>query len=333
MTSADHRDYPLDRAEVPEASRERRQPLVTVASVAGTQRQRVRRLLTALAAQTIAAEIEVVIVDARPQLGAIEPPDRLRVRILPGDSLFYGEARAKAASDARAEIVAFLEDHCYPDPGWAEALVAAYDGPWASVGYAVDSANPRTLSCRINYLAQYGQWHSPRRGRADTLPGNNVSYRRVVLVELYSDLEAMLDADFNIHADLRRRGLLLASEPGARVRHENEESLRDSWRAGFAYARQLATERARLGGWRRWRRLVHAGVILAAAPLLRLAGLVSASSRSPARLARIVVYLPAILASHLSSALGESAGYLFGSGAARERLTYWEVDAPRADEP
>jgi hypothetical protein len=195
------------------------------------------------------------------------------------------------------------------------------------------SANPRKLASRINYLAQYGQWGSPPRGPAGALPGNNISYRREALLALDGDLEALLSADFNLHARLRSRGLALASEPRARVRHENEESVLDACRSGFAYGRVLATERARLAGWRRAHRLAYAGGILVGAPLLRLAGLLRASSRHPARLASVVAYAPVILLTYLGSALGESAGYLFGSGSARERVTYWEIDAPRADRP
>jgi hypothetical protein len=308
------------------------EPTVTVATVAGAQRRRVQRLLGALAAQTIADEIEVVVVDARPERGGVEVPDGLRARILNGDSLGFGEARAKAARAARAEIIAFLEDHCYPEPDWAEALAAAYSGPWASVGYAIDSANPGRLSSRINYVAHYGQWLSPKRGSTATLPGNNVSYRRQALLAFGGELEAMLTADFNVHAAMRSRGLALASEPRARVRHENEESIMDSCRAQFAYSRLLATERACLRGWRLPRRLLHAVGILAGAPLLRIAGLISANARRPRMLLRVIVYLPGIIASYLGGALGESAGYLFGPGSARERLMYWEVDAPRADE-
>jgi hypothetical protein len=306
-------------------------PVVSVATVAGSQRQRVRRLLADLAAQTIAGRIEVLVVDCRPELGGLDPPPGLRLRVLGGESLSFGQARAKAARSARAEIVAYLEDHCYPEPAWAEALVAAYRGPWASVGYAVGSANPRTLGSRINHLAQYGQWLSPRPGRAATLAGNNVSYRRAALFELNADLDAMLGADYNIHASLRRRRLVLASEPEARVRHENEESVLSACRSGFVYSRQLGHERALVERWRRSQRFGRAAGILVGGPLTRLAGLVRASVRHPGRLGRIVIYLPGILAAYMSSAIGESVGYLLGPGSATERLMYWEVDAPRAD--
>jgi hypothetical protein len=307
--------------------------ILTVATVAGAQRRRTQRQLAALAAQTIAAEIEVVVVDTRPRLDPIDPPRTLEVRVLQRDSLSFGEARAEAARAAGAEIVAYLEDHCYPEPAWAEALARAYREPWAAVGYAFGNANPKTRSSRMTHLAQYGEWEAPARGGAKGLPGNNVSYRRDVLLGLGSDLPAMLMADFNIHARLRREGLPLGVEPGARVRHENPERLLDGCRSSLAYSRVLAVERARLESWSAGRRLTRAVTILLGAPPLRLARLLQAARRRRRGLVRVAVHLPGILAEYLSSALGESLGYLFGPGRGVAGLMYWEVDAPRAAEP
>jgi Glycosyltransferase like family 2 len=302
---------------------------LSVATVAGLQRDRLRELLAALAAQTIAAEIEVVVVDTRPELGVPEPPAGLRVRTLPGGSLSFGEARAEAARAASAPIVAFLEDHCYPEPGWAAAVAAAYREPWASVGYAFENANPETRSSRIAHLAHYGEWESPQRGAATALPANNVSYRREVLLELGADLPAMLMADFNLHAELRRRGQALATEPAARARHENTVGLLEGCRGSLVYSRVVAAERARLAGWAGPRRLLRAVAALGLSPLARLGGLIAATRRRPARLLAVLAYLPAILAVYLSSALGESIGYARGVGPAAAGLMELEVEAPR----
>lgn len=300
---------------------------LTVATVAGSQRRRCRRQLEALAAQSVASEIEVVVVDTRPELGGIRPPEGLSTRILGGDSLSFGEARALGARSADGEIVAYLEEHCYPQQGWAEALIHAYRGPWASVGYAVGNANP-SLRTQITYLAHYGEWERPAPGAATSLPGNNVSYRREVLLELDSDLPALLMADYNLHARLRRDGVPLAIEPAARVLHENE-TLIDGCRSSLAYSRVLAVERARMEGWGRGRRLRHAATILAMGPLLRLARLVRATAWRPLRLLQVGIFSPAIVVQYLSSAVGESIGCLFGVGGGSARLMYWEVDAPR----
>jgi hypothetical protein len=306
--------------------------ILTVATVSGAQRRRAQRQLAAIAAQTIAAEIEVFVVDTRPEMDPLELPSGLEVSVLRRPSLSFGEARALAARAARTEIVAYLEDHCYPDPGWAEALAGAYREPWASVCYAVGNANPRARGSRITHLAHYGEWEFPAPGRVSSLPGNNVSYRREVLLGVGSDLDAMLMADYNLHNRLRREGLPLAAEPAARVRHENEGVL-DGCRSAVAYSRVLAVERARLEGWRLGRRLTHAVMILLSGPLLRLARLLRATRRRPRKLGLVVLYSPAILAQYLASSFGESLGCLFGPGRGVARLMYWEVDAPRAREP
>lgn len=303
---------------------------LTVATVAGAQRRRSQRQLEALAAQSVASEIEVVVVDTRPELGGIRPPEGLNARILGGDSLSFGEARALGARSAGGEIVAYLEDHCYPERGWAEALISSYRGPWASVGYAVGNANPG-LRTRITHLAHYGEWERPLPGAATSLPGNNVSYRRDVLLGCGGDLPALLMADYNLHARLRRAGSPLAIEPAARVLHENE-TLIDGCCSAVAYSRVLAVERARLEGWGRARRLRHAATILGLGPLLRLARLVQTTGARPLRLLQIVVFSPVIVVQYLSSAVGESVGCLFGLGNGAARLMYWEVDAPRPAE-
>ena len=231
---------------------------------------------------------------------------------------------------ARAQIVAFLEDHSYPDSGWAEALVAAYRQPWSAVGYAIANANPRNRRSRIIHLATYGEWQSPLSGETSALPGGNVSYRREALLDFSDDLPAMLQADFNIHARMRRRGLVLAVEPTARAEHESGESLVHAMRASFVYSRVLAADRARLGGWTLTRRLSWAAGNLWGAPLVRLAGLVRGLRRQPGELARVAVYLPAIAAILLCGAVGEMLGFLLGEGRCADRLMYWEVDSPRA---
>jgi GT2 family glycosyltransferase len=303
------------------------QPALTVASVIGGHRDRARRLLEALARQTAADRLEVVLVDIRPDLG--EPdgtPGDLSVRVLPGPRSFGG-ARAAGARAAHAGFVAFIDEHCYPDPGWAEALLRSWRDGWAALGYSFGNANPG-LKSEIVQLANYGEWAAPARGPAGSLPGNNIAYRRERLIALEPRLDELLDADYNLQAQLRRQGHALAIEPGARVLHENEESLRRACQSAFSYSRRLAVLRAQDEGWPRAQRSLRALTIVATSPAARLAGLLG--SRHGIRgLLRLGPYLPGILALYLSSAIGESVGYLSGSGPSPERLLYWEVEAPR----
>ena len=307
--------------------------MVTVATVAGAQRRRAERLLGALAAQTIAADLEVIVVDVRPQMEDLRLPEGLAVTVIDSEVQSYAVARTDALRAAQGEVVAFLEDHCHPEPGWAEALAGAYRDGWASVGYAIGNANPESLWGRVTFLAEYGEWESPRRGRAVSLPCNNVSYRRDLLLSYGGELESMMVADYNVHCCLRRDGHALAIEPAARARHQNFERLIDTLRVGFIYSRTLAAGRARIEGWGRARRLRRSITILATAPLARFGRLALATVRRPRRLLALALYSPAVLTVYLLSAAGESAGYLFGPGGKPGAILYWEVDAERLANP
>ena len=56
------------------------------------------------------------------------------------------EARAAGVRAASAPIVFIGETHSYPQPGWAEALLTAFEGPWAAVVPAIGNANPNGRS-------------------------------------------------------------------------------------------------------------------------------------------------------------------------------------------
>src|SRR5581483_2984288 len=166
---------------------------ISVAVVVGAQRERAARLMKALSQQTLTERLEVIVIDTRPHAPALEPVSGPVMKILRLEACSsYGEARARAVREATGEIVAFLEDHCYPQPGWAEALAAAYGADSAAIGYSFANANPGSLVSRIVHLATYGEWEAPERDAVRSLPGGNVSYRREHLLELGDGLPAML---------------------------------------------------------------------------------------------------------------------------------------------
>jgi hypothetical protein len=55
---------------------------------------------------------------------AEELDGRLRIVSMPGESVFA--LRARGIGRSRGEIVAITEDHCMPEPDWADALLAAH---------------------------------------------------------------------------------------------------------------------------------------------------------------------------------------------------------------
>ena len=124
-----------------------------------------RPLLAALKAQTVASDLEIVLVGPEParlfrdsELADFAGVQRLQGTVIPSSS----QARTKGVRAARAPVVAFVEDHCFPLPGWAEALLERHQEDWSGVGPVVLNGNPRTATSWSNYLIEYGEW--ARRG-------------------------------------------------------------------------------------------------------------------------------------------------------------------------
>src|SRR6185295_10339436 len=95
---------------------------ISAALVAGPCRSRAQRVIDSLCSQTAVDSMEIIVVDLAP----LSTP-RLRVNAQPPvvylsrpDVKRWGRARTEVVKTARAPIVAFIEDHCFPSRTWAE---------------------------------------------------------------------------------------------------------------------------------------------------------------------------------------------------------------------
>jgi hypothetical protein len=278
----------------------------------------------AIAAQSAREQLELVLVggDGRRRLLETVPsqwvdwPSGMR----------YGEARAAGVRAARGKIVAFLLDHCYPDPGWAEALIEAHGRSWAAVGYGYQHANPGGYTSAATYLANYGPWLALGPGQVPLLPGNNLSYRRDELLSLGAELGELLEIDASVHRLLLQSGRRLGLEPRATVADETFETLLDSCRSNQAYGRLLAARRTRDEKLSRPQRLLRGLAAPLLAPTVRLARIWRGSRKQAA----VLRYVPALTAICVAWGLGELWGYLSGRPHSDGALRYWELEAVRA---
>jgi hypothetical protein len=159
--------------------------------------------------------------------------------------VFQDEGNAAGVRHASAPVVALAEDHSYPDPDWAAALIGAHRHAWAAVGPAVRNANPKSVTSWADFLIAYGPWSEPATaGEVEHLPGHNSSYKRAILLDYGPELEAMLGAESVLHWDLRARGSRLYLEPKAKIAHLNFGLLSSLARAQFHGGRLLAAVRA-----------------------------------------------------------------------------------------
>jgi hypothetical protein len=234
-------------------------------------------------------------------------------------------ARANAAGvhQATESVVAFTEDHSFPDPGWAESLIKAHEQHWAAVGPAVRNANPATAVSWADFFIGYGPWAEPiSAGTVDFLPGHNSSYKRAVLLKYEGGLEDMLEAETILHWELRKKGHELYLEPNAKTSHANF-SLFSSWvQAQF------------FGGWvfggsrvltmSLFQRLLY----LAGAPLIpfvRFVRICRHIMRTKKNLdCPMVRLLPVLLFGLAIDGVGQMLGYALGVRSSKEKLAHLE---------
>lgn len=300
--------------------------------VAGECRDRVQRALDGLGAQTARESTEIVVVDVAGEDAAplVTPPGApVEILRLPGVQE-WAVARRAGLEHTTGAIVAFVEEHCFTEPGWAQALIDAHEGPWASVGYGFRNANPQSYVSRSAMLADYGLWLDPvARGRVQFLPGNNVSYKRDAFLALGDRLEAALASDFVAHEAFRTNGLPMFVEPAARAAHLNFTTVWETGFTNYVWCRAMAAQRARTAGWSLPRRAAHAAVTPATAPVYRIARLARTLGTRRRLWLPFAAGFPVILAVSVCAAFGEAAGYLLGAGTAEAQLKRWELDVER----
>ena len=304
-------------------------PELSVAIVLGPLRRRAQRVVDAVAAQDVADRIELVLVDLEPRAEALVVPPHLReVHVpLPGGGL--SAAKATAVRRATAPVVAFVEDHCYPEPGWAAALLEAHRGPCAAVGYTFVNANPETRISRSAMFADYGMFAHPHPGGpAELISGNNVSYKRDRVLPFGDRLGDLLVVDFNIQEALKARGESLYIAADAVAAHENYVKTRDLAEANRSYCRLMAANRSR--GWSRRRRWLYALATPLGAPAVKLIRFVRNVAGRPSLAPEAVASLPVLLSAYAWAAVGEARGYLDASPrVAEETFKIWELDTVR----
>ena len=302
------------------------EPLLSVALLTPDSFDPLRRTVSHLAAQDIAEAIELLVLAPAGRAMSVDSGVARAfhsVRVIPvAYGAGSGEARATAVHEARAPIIAFAEDHCFPQEGWASALVDAHRAPHAAVGPAVHNANPGTKVSWADLLMGYGPWLAPTTsGPRDHLPGHNTSYKRGPLLALGAELPALMEAETPLQWRLRAEGHSLYLDSRARVAHTNFERLSTWLYVSFHAGRVFAATRAMSWPW--WRRAAFGGAS-PLIPLVRLWRHLTQARRAGWSLSRVALLAPTLLVGLVADGLGQGLGSLSGAGRSRATLVAWE---------
>jgi cellulose synthase/poly-beta-1,6-N-acetylglucosamine synthase-like glycosyltransferase len=306
-------------------------PVLSVVVLVAGARERVDLLVQALARQSIAENLEVVFVDIS-ETGTSAPPavPGVSTKIInQNGSCDLGRARAEALRQARAPIVAYLEDHTVPAPGWAAAVRDAFRDPGViAAAYAFTNGSPDTWWYRSVFMVEYGTMAHPLPAKpANLVPANNVAYRRDPLLALEGRLDTLLEQDVFLQKALGA-GYRVALAREALVAHQTNTSTWDLLRGHYEFGRIFAARRVQLEGWSLTKRLCAAPLTPWLVPLLRLKR-VATGLPGRALWRDFVAALPAFTLIFTTDAIGEAHGYL--DGEARPRSLIWlELQAERA---
>ncbi|MDQ6886162.1 MAG: hypothetical protein M3068_02595 [Gemmatimonadota bacterium] len=237
--------------------------------------------------------------------------------------------RAAGIRAAGAPIVVSAEDHSFPAPDWAEAIITAHQGPWAAVGPQFENANPGRMTSWADLILSFGDFVGPvTRGVTNALPWHNTSYKRDLIMQYGPRLEELLDTEGLLLDDLRARGYQLWLEPQARTAHVNFNLVRPLIVEHFISGRLFGANRATQERWSRLRRAVYlvAGILI---PVARAPRLWKQVRRVNGRHRLLPGVLPPLVLGLLAHTAGELVGYGAGVGDAARQKSELEFDRGR----
>ena len=290
---------------------------------------RIERTVAHLEAQTASALLEVLIIAQSKESLGLErniSESFFDVRILEvGEIKSLSEAKADAVDEARADLVVFAEDHSWPDPEWAAAIIEAHSRGYAAVGPLVQNANPGSILSWANYLACFSRWsHISQTGDVLQTPWHNSSYRRSLLMERRSDLPQLLAVEGVLQNELHRLGHRLYLLPENSTQHVNISRFSTWIRHSFWGGKLYGGSRCTGEDWGLLRRLIYiAGAPLI--PLIRFKRIMPELRQLPSEFRLKPRVLPALALSFVIHAFGEASGYAFGIGSSDERYVEFEA--------
>src|SRR3990167_2040318 len=276
----------------------------------------IKKTVECLKAQAVKHKLELVIVALSTDDFEVNPEELEDFHgfqvVQPGEITSYGQALAAGVKSASAPIVVFSEDHVFPAPLWAEALIESHKNNWAAVGPVICNKNPESSIGWADILIGYSQWLYPNDvGEMDHLPGHNSSYKRNILLEYGPELERLLEAESVLHWDLVSKGYKLYLEPEAKIFHLNFGVLPAFLKIHMYMGRTFAASRCQ--SWSRLKRISFTfGSLLI--PFVRFYRITRNYSGCLGLLKSKPQVYPILASGLLVSAVGEMMGYVSGAG-------------------
>lgn len=297
-------------------------PSLSVVVASGAGGDFLFKLLDALREQAQAEQAQVLVADrvggATAERLARDYPWLTVIAVAPGADgrkPSVPQLRATAAAKATGEIVAVIEEHCRPTPGWLRAIRESFAPGDAAIGGPI--LHDAYVN-RCDWVVLFSEYHNYlppwRDGERWLLNGANIAYRRTLLLKHAAVLttgywEGVLHP--KLAADGKLRGLDRLGIPTTGPFHypyylRQRRLLARVWGA---------MQRASAPAAKRLFYLVFAPLF----PFLLLARITLRAAKSP-YLGQYLLTLPMLVPVAFVYVLGEWQGYAFGFGNALEEV-------------
>ena len=279
----------------------------------------VESLMEYLVGQTVRERLELVFVVPDQDVGI--PREVLQAfhswQILEVGTIHStGPARAQAVRAAKSPLIAITENHSFPDPDWAKALIRAHQGGWVGVGPQVINGNPESVLSRAEYLLYLAPWGEVTSAEPrSSLASHQVSYKRQALLSLDEALGFYLSYEYVLFEEGPELGMNFYLEPAACVSHLQSASVWAQTIGSFHSSRIYGAARAHK--WTRLTRCLRA-LTCPAIPMLVLRRRWSDYRRIEGSNSAVLFWW---LVGVSFGAVGEAVGYLAGYGDSREIRT------------
>jgi hypothetical protein len=287
----------------------------------------VRRVVSCLKAQTVAAQIEVVLAGSSSREMAIDESDLSCFHswhvVEVGKVKALGAAYVEGILRAEAPIVVLIHDHSFPDKDLCELLIAAHRGPLAAVGPSIRNGNPDSMISWADFYVCYGEWaHPVPSGPVHCLPAHHSSYKRDILLAFGSGLYPLMEDEYFLFRHLEAKGHRLLLESRTSSTHINLASWSTWIPSRYYKGRQFAATWAH--GWPWPRRLLYA-LASPLVPFIRLWRIQKRVRRGQSW--RFLMALMPIVAAGLAAEWpGQLLGFLAGIGGSSERVAKYEFN-------
>lgn len=290
-------------------------PDLSIIVVAVNDCSSIYNLIKHLGRQTIVGRIEVIILTAHDNKICFENQDVNPYQALQishvNSELSLGEAKAIGLKAANAPVVVFLEDHVFPEPGFAEALVKSHGQGRAAVGPVMRNFNPASKVGWAQFIIFFYPWIEPvARQEVSQLTWNSSSYRKELLLGFGPSLPKLLRAENLLQAQLRIKGYKIILEPNAVCYHLNFTRLKPWLLEIFNVGCVFGHHRSR--SWGALRKVIYClGAPLI--PLVKLWRILPHVRKVNLGKKRLLKILPFMMFGLVVNAAGEMLSYGLGS--------------------